>query len=219
MAHPSITPHQICSTASSAALIANGALHDFALTRSLIATYELCIAVDGGLVHCRTMGIVPDLIIGDFDSVPPGLTDEYPNTPKIVFSTDKDDTDLELAVRAANVPAMKKIGVFAAMEKQTDHALANLHLMRRYPGKVVIETEKETIFAIEGKKSVECRPGQTLSLIPMGAPALGVTTHGLKWELTDATVNKDFMSISNCCLGTRVEIVIAEGDLICCLLR
>lgn len=211
--------HFSCNNAHSIALIANGAIHDYDFIALLLRSYERFIAVDGGLLHCQIMHLVPDLIIGDLDSIAPEILSLYPNTPTKIYPTDKDQTDMELAIQAANSPTAKKIGVFGAMEKRTDHALANLHLMRRLPEKIIIETERETIFSIEGSHRFDCYKGQIISLIPIGSSPSGVTTKGLKWELQNATLDKHFISLSNVCQGSQFEISIGNGNLICCMSR
>lgn len=217
---PSKLPSQMISQgAESVALIANGAIHDYDFIATLIKDYDKCIAVDGGLLHCQVMKITPDLIIGDLDSISPDLLKFYPAVPVEIFPIDKDQTDMELAVHAANSSSVKKIGIFGAMEKRTDHALANLHLMRRIPEKIVIETERETIFSISGNNEFACYPGQIVSLIPIGSSPTGVSTKGLRWELHEETLNKNFISLSNECLAPSFKISIKHGDLLCCLLR
>lgn len=202
----------------STALVVNGAMHDFAFMAKLIHVYGYKIAVDGGLYHCSQMHLQPDLVIGDCDSIDPLFLNSYSHIPVKKFSTDKDETDTELALK--EVPSTsKKIGIFGAMEKRTDHSLSNLHLLRRSPGKIFIETEYETIFSIEGKATISCQPGQTISLIPMGNTPKGIYTKGLKWELKDAILDKNFMSLSNICLADTFEISIEVGDVICCLAR
>jgi thiamine pyrophosphokinase len=212
------TQEIICRDVESIALIANGAIHDYPFISSLIADYDRCIAIDGGLLHCHQMGITPSLFIGDQDSTPPETIKLYQDVPSEIFPPEKDQSDLELAIEIANAPHIHKIGIFGAMEMRTDHALANLHVMRRLPKKIIIETEKETIFSLNGSHRLECRKNQIVSLIPMSS-ASGVTTKGLKWELSGAILNKDFFSLSNVCLGSEIEISIEQGDLICCLLR
>lgn len=212
-------PFKELDGAKSVALIANGSIHNYSQIVSLIQDYDRWIAVDGGLIHCHKMHIRPTLLIGDFDSIPLELLQQYGHCPIYSFPEEKNETDMELAVRAANLHSVQKIGIFGAMEKRTDHALANLHLMRRFPDKVVIETEKETLLVVQGKKQLDCHPGQVVSLIPIGDVASGVTTHGLKWELKNAALDKNFMSVSNICLGSNFTVSVREGDLICCLLR
>jgi thiamine pyrophosphokinase len=219
MESKTISHQDLFQGAQSVALIANGAIHDHDVIASLIQSYDRCIAVDGGLIHCKEMHLVTDLIIGDFDSISQELLQFFLHVPTQTFPTEKDETDMELAVRAANAPSVKKIGIFGALEKRTDHALGNLHLMRRYPEKIVIETERELLRSISGHHRFDSYPGQVISLIPIGNSPQDVTTKGLKWELNHATLNQDFISLSNICLGSSFEISIGEGDLICCILR
>lgn len=204
---------------SSIALIANGVIHDFKATAELVKKYQSVVAVDGGLLHCSRMDVKPNLIIGDLDSVSHDLLTKYADVARQKFPEDKDETDLELAVRVVDGPEVKKIVAFGALERRTDHALCNLHLICKYPQKLYLENERELLFAIDRKVEIKCFPGQTVSLIPMSSPALGVTTKGLKWEMQNANLDKNFMSVSNVCLTSTLHIEINEGDLICCLAK
>jgi len=197
------------------ALVANGVIHNFEATAKLVRAYDYIIAVDGGLHHCDRMGIRPDLIIGDMDSVSSEVLEQYSDVPTKRFPREKDETDMELALQTVVLPESEKITIFGALEKRTDHALYNLHLIRRYPRKVFIESETEVIFALEHPAELKCSVGQELSLIPLGTPATGVKTEGLKWELNGVTLNKNFMSISNICLQNPVKVSLETGALLC----
>lgn len=200
------------------ALVANGVIHDYPLIGRLIREYERIVAVDGGLFYCQQMNIVPDLLIGDFDSATPELLQQYSHMAKLQFPTDKDDTDLELALQVVNTPDVEAIGLFGVMGHRVDHALNNLNLTCRF-SKIVIETETESIFCINREKHIDCFEGQKLSLLPLNSPVIGVSTTGLKWELKNATIDKYFRSISNVCLSRSVQIHVDSGELICCLSR
>lgn len=212
------SPHPICQNAKSVALVANGAMEDYRLISSLVKKYDKCVAVDGGLIHCHGMGIRPDLIIGDGDSIPEELAARYVDIPSVSFPVDKDESDLELAIYAANWPNVEKMAVFGAMGKRSDQAIANLQLLRRFSTKLVIETETETILSISGRNRIDGFSGQRISLIPIGPSPSGITTKGLKWELKDATLDAHFFSLSNVCLGSSFEVNIAHGDVLCFLL-
>lgn len=200
------------------ALVANGAFDNPFSLAPLIRSCQSIVAVDGGLLHCHTIGVTPDLIIGDFDSTPPALLQKYSQVPVQAFPKDKDQTDLELAIQFVYRKEMEKIAVFGALGKRTDHTLSNLHLLRRFPGKIVFETETETLFSIQGTQEIKTFPGQTLSLIQMGK-ACGITTKGLRWELNKANFDKYLYSLSNIAHGHSFQVTIEEGDLICCLNR
>jgi thiamine pyrophosphokinase len=152
------------------------------------------------------------LFVGDGDSAQPPE-----NLPKILYPRDKDKTDLELAIELCSACSPEKMAVFGALGRRTDHALYNLSLLTRYPGALCFQSEGETLFAIEGRTRLDSPVGSTLSLIPLHNPAEGVTTHGLKWELCDARLDAQFMSVSNEVLASPVEIVVSHGLLLCCI--
>lgn len=199
------------------ALIANGKIHSYEKILPLVQRHQCVIAVDGGAHHCYQMNITPDLIIGDFDSISNEILHHYANVPTRRFNSEKDETDLELALQSIYTPEVEKVTLFAATENRTDHALANLHLIRRYPMKACIETESEHLFVINGPVEIACTPGQTISFIHLGTAALGVTSSGLKWEMHNATFSKYYFSLSNICLSNSIRLTLTSGDLLCCL--
>lgn len=201
----------------SIALVANGTLTHSATLAQHIKSHDKIIAVDGGLHHCHALHITPDMIIGDLDSVTPEMLRLYAHVPIKSFPADKDETDVEIALRFAAEPDVKRMTLFGGLGERSDHSLYNLHLLARYPQKLVIETATETLFAIENSAEIPCSPGQTISFIPIGESPSGVSTKGLKWELSNAKLSSDFMSISNICLASTIKISIAKGKIICIL--
>ena len=205
------------SHAQSIALVANGALQESQTLRSLIQSYPFIVALDGGLAHCSRLGILPNLILGDLDSVSGELLDAYSNIPIQRYSTEKDQSDLELALKWVESKEADKITVFGALGLRTDHTLANLQVLRRYPQKVFFESEQELVFSCAGSLEIPCQYGQTISFFSIGEPALGVNSKGLKWELRDAEIGPAFFSFSNICLADAILLSIKQGDLICCI--
>ncbi len=175
--------------------------------------------MDGGLIYCKDLGLRPALIVGDFDSCPLHLLEEYANVPQILLPRDKDQTDLEVAIAEEFRRGAKKITLFGAWGKRVDHSLVNVLLLTRHPGKLFLETETELLFGVGKNAIFSSFPGQTLSLIPLDGPVLGITTKGLKWELNEGQIDQSFIGISNICLGREVEISIKKGILICCLIK
>lgn len=201
------------------AIIGNGSIVNYDIIKKLIKNYSNIIVADGGLLHCRKMNLSPLLIVGDFDSATPSDLEFYNDVPKKIYPVDKDLTDLELAIQEALERGAKKIALFGALGKRIDHGLKNLNLAYQLTKELVIESEYETIFAISGDKKINCNPGQTVSLIPFGNPVIGLTTRGLKWELQNATLNNNFLSISNISLGNSFTISINSGTILCSLVR
>ncbi|MES2121868.1 MAG: thiamine diphosphokinase [Chlamydiota bacterium] len=197
------------------ALVCSAPLSDYSIILQKLRNYPQVIAIDGGADHCKAMGITPDLIVGDLDSISASTLDLFKETPVEKFPRDKDYTDLELALSTVDWTEVDEVTVFAALEKRSDHTLTNLIILSRYPGKLAFETEETRCFAIDKTVTLEMTPGQTLSLIPINGPATGVTSSGLKWELQNHTLDKHFVSISNEATGSSVRVSVAEGDLLC----
>jgi len=201
------------------ALIADGQIDSLEQLRPLILRHQRIVAVDGGLAYCQKLGIQPDLIVGDFDSCSPELLRSYSEVPQIPLEVEKDETDLEAAVNEELKRGARTLSLFGAWGRRIDHSLGNLLLLTRHPGKIAMETEKETLFCIDRKASFATRVGQTLSLIPINGPVLGIRTKGLKWELSGKNMDKNFFGISNICLKGEIEISIDQGSLACCLVK
>ena len=184
--------------------------------KAQITRFPCLVAVNGGTNHCIKLGLRPDLIIGDLDSADPNLLKIVSNIPVKSYPKDKDKTDLEIALELMSQSA-DEMTVFGGLSGRTDHLLGNLILLSRYPGKVILESEKESLFVIDGKVSIPTYPGQLISLIPLNGPVNGIRTKELKWPLVNATLDKQFVGISNEALSSQVEISVADGDLLCCI--
>jgi len=184
-----------------------------------IKAAQAIIAVDGGLLHCKTYGLIPDFIVGDLDSVSSDLLEHFPLTPKKIYPCEKDKTDLELSVELALSLTPNVIRIFGGLGGRVDHLLANINLLASHPGKLFLESQKQKLFVINEEIVLEVSISQTLSLIPLNGPVYGVTTKGLKWELSKATLDQNFMSISNVALTELIMIKVEKGNLLCCLNR
>jgi len=199
------------------AIICNAPIENISKLKEKVASFPVLIAVDGGINHCYKLGLHPDLIVGDFDSADPTLLKNFENVPKKSYPQDKDKTDLEIALELVYHAQVKEITVFGALGGRTDHTLGNLILLSRYPGKVFFETDNERIFVIDHQAEISSYPGQLISLIPLNGPVKGIDTEELKWKLKNATLDKQFIGISNEALGQRVLISVKKGDLLCCV--
>ncbi|OJU79898.1 MAG: thiamine diphosphokinase [Chlamydia sp. 32-24] len=200
-------------TIHSIALFANGPIANYDWIKTQIPQFEKIVTVDGGWRHCEKLGLVPDIVCGDFDSFEP-KTHEVQQFYR--FPKDKDYSDLEQALKIIYQPTLKNIVCFGALGNRTDHTLYNLFLLQRYPLLLKYISEEEKVIAIpKGKHSFSCSKNQCISLLPLGNEVKGVTTNHLKWNLRDASMNASFMSLSNICLKEDFSIEIKEGILLC----
>lgn len=201
-------------TVEKIAVIANGVIEHYGELSGAIKGYDQYLAVDGGLNHCKALHIIPLFLIGDMDSINPNVRKEFPHIKELKFNRDKDATDLELTLQFLIKKNPKSITVFGGLGGRVDHSLTNLILLTRYPGTVFMETEKEIFGVIDRQLSLETHRGQIISLIPMNGPVTGISTDGLKWEIKNGNLDKNFIGISNEATGSSIFITVKTGDLL-----
>ena len=195
-------------------LVGNGDPGDLGELRKKLLTCDQVIAVDGGLRHLAELGLKPDTLVGDFDSISKNDLVRFSDVPQVKFPQDKDETDMALALKISSDLNPEKICLFAALGRRVDHTLANIRLLTLYPEKAFIETESETLYAIHGFHKQKSAPGQTVSFFSAGEKAIGVKTKGFKWELDGAQIDNQLYSLSNIALGENFEITVSSGTLI-----
>ena len=95
-------------------------------------TFDLVIAVDGGLETVKFLGVIPDVVVGDFDTVDPQVFQEYHRLSHIrweIHKPEKNETDTELAVHTAIQLGADYLTILGATGGRLDHMLANIHLL------------------------------------------------------------------------------------------
>lgn len=171
------------------------------------------IAADGGAAYLAEQGIQPDLIIGDGDSIPPGL---FPQTPRQQLPTAKNFTDGEAAFAQlfASCPS-GRIAVFAALGGRLDHLLANLWLPLQWPEQAprltLFSDAGEAVYS-SGHAVISGCPGDTLSIIPVSAAVRGISLSGLAYPLQDYDLPAgSSRCVSNVLLGEQAVVEHREG--------
>ncbi len=197
------------------AIVANGATENSEKILDRIHSYSFLVAVDGGCNACYTLKLSPQLIIGDMDSISPEASAYYADVPKLLFPSEKDETDLELALNHLLANHVKEITVFGGLGNRVDHTLGNIILLSRFPGRVFLESDAERLSVVNHTLEFSCSIGQTISLIPVNGPVSGIRTTGLKWPLNNGRLDKMFIGISNVATQDRVKISVEQGDLLC----
>ena len=173
------------------------------------------IAADAGYAALERAGIVPDLVMGDFDSL--GAAPEHPNV--LTHSPIKDDTDLMLAVRWALERGWRRFEIYGALGgRRLDQTLASLQTLRflaEHGAKGLLVGAGWNVLLLEdGTLRFPAGAKGWLSLFVSGDRAEGVTLRGLKYELTDETLTCGFpLGVSNEFLGEGAEITVKKGML------
>ena len=188
---------------------------------------DLIIAADGGARHCLALGLIPNLVVGDFDSLEPAELNQLAQAGAelIQYATRKDHTDLELALQHARQRGANEILVLAALGGRWDQTLANVLLLaaKEFISLDIrlIDGDQELSLIHPGKPHpIHGQAGDTLSLIPLQGDAKGIKTVGLEYPLKDETLHfGNTRGISNVLLTEQAGITLEEGLLLCVLIH
>ena len=179
-----------------------------------ISQGDFVIAADGGLRHTQALGLSPDVVLGDFDSL--GYVPEGAN----VFPVEKDDTDAMLAVRRGLEAGCRRFLLYGSVDgPRLDHTVANFQVLQYLCdqgawGYLVGETYLITVLQ---KGCLEFQEGAagTVSVFCLGAPARGVTLEGLYYPLDKGTLTPGFpLGVSNHFTGEPAGIRVEAGSLL-----
>jgi thiamine pyrophosphokinase len=199
-----------------AIVLAGGDPEDGALAARLPRA-DLVIAADGGLAQAAVLGLPVDLVVGDFDSVAADdlAAAEQAGAAVERHPTAKDDTDLELAVRAARDRGATRVVVVGAWGGRVDHELANLALLGS-PDYADLRLEaigaRGRVVAVRDAVEITGTPGDLVTLLAVGGPATGVRTTGLRFPLLgEPLVAGSSRGVSNELVETVATVTVATG--------
>ncbi len=191
---------------------------------------DLCIACDAGFMYAQQLGILPDLIVGDFDSaseagpmVMESLQEILATDPDRIVKLDvkKDDTDTIKAVKIGLSKGYRKFYLYGALGgKRFDHSLANiqtLNFIKHNGGRGYIFDESRMIMIAENE-TIKFHRGNTgyLSVFALSEKAKGVTLKGLMYTLEDGEITNDFpLGVSNeFIIDEEAEVTVKDGTLL-----
>jgi thiamine pyrophosphokinase len=165
------------------------------------------------------MGLTPAVVIGDMDSLDPDRRAELEASGVRfeVHPVDKDETDLELALRLAIAEGATEIDVLAVLGGRLDQSLANLLLLTRpewEPVRVRAIAGNEMAWPVRSGQKVIIKgtPGDVLSLIPLTPTVSGVHLSGVKWPLENATLHfGSTWTVSNALVEGEAQLQVEEG--------
>ena len=179
---------------------------------------DIVIAADGGLVHLERMGIAPDVIAGDFDSLDSlGRLSRYltakdltrvKNSEKESIKTEylgkeleivrcpvmKDETDMRLAYRIGASRGYTNFELYGGVGGREDHTFANYCLLlevKNDKNDAVLVGKNTKVFVVKNEeKRIFGREGATVSVFAFGKEALGVSIRGLKYGAKNITLKR-----------------------------
>lgn len=177
---------------------------------------DLILCADGGYVYARALGLVPDVLLGDFDSLagPPDLVGEMK-----CFPPEKDDTDLMLSVKEGLARGYRDFAIYGALGGRLDHTMASIQTLAYLTSqgaKGVLYGEGTQVYLLkDGTLSLPKVEGAALSVFAYGGNASGVTLRGTKYPLEDGTLQARFpLGVSNEFAADLAEITVKKGTLL-----
>ena len=176
---------------------------------------DLIIAADGGYTHLRKYNVVPDIVIGDFDSL-----GYIPDDIDIIkLPVEKDITDMLAAVNVGIEKGYSSFYIFGGCGGRIDHTLSNLQLITSIAEKgmkVILKDQNTVITAIHnGKITLDKSNKGYISVISHSDVSTGVTIKGLKYPLeNDELTNRFPLGVSNAFKGDEAEISVENGTLL-----
>ena len=210
---------------------------DRGTVRGLVRLGDRLIAADGGAAVALDLGLFPDLVVGDFDSLDQATLERVEaNCPVRRFPARKDQTDTHLAIEAALElfpdEAAREIVICGALGDRFDHSLGLVLLLAGLaaasaaeptaaapsaPSRVRLVGAGQEGFVLGPGQRLELagRPGDTVSLLPLSPEVTGVVTTGLLYPLASATLRwGETRGVSNEMTGTEASVVAGAGVLL-----
>jgi len=193
------------------------------LLRDRLPEGACVIAADSGLSVAAALGLHVDLLVGDLDSADPAAVEAAAASGTVVerHPAAKDATDLELAFDAARAKGVRRIVVVDGGGDRVDHLLGNVQLYAA-PALAGVEVEAFTgtahlAVARGGEPPVPIAgpPGSLVTLLAAGGPARGIVTEGLRYPLSDESLDPGTTrGVSNELVGGSGSVRLASGTLL-----
>lgn len=209
-------------------VIITGGKLDLAFARSFLEKNpaDKIIAVDGGLEAAEALGLVPDYIVGDFDTVHQEVVERFRKFPFIVWEQhkpEKNETDTELARSRALTLGCGRILFLGATGGRLDHMLGNLHAlyacMQKGIEAYLVDSQNRICLLDAGKTFYrESTFGTYISFLPYTEEVKGISLKGFRYPLDNKTIRRGEevgLCISNELAENQAELTFQEGILVC----
>lgn len=176
---------------------------------------DYVIAADGGLKTLQEMNIVPDMIMGDFDSL--GYVPDGENV--IRHEVMKDDTDMMLAVKFAMDKGYENIVIYGGTGGRVDHTFSNIQTMlyasRRGLSIEMVDYGNRYFVITDGDIHLNGEPEGLFSVFALGGIAHSVTIENALYCIHDFELSPDYpRGVSNSFIGKEVTISVVKGSLL-----
>lgn len=193
-------------------VVAGGESPEPALLEEL-APPQLIVAADSGADVALGLGLKVDVVVGDFDSVTPAGAAAAPEQRR--FPTDKDATDLALALAEARDRGAESLSVVGGSGGRLDHLLANVAVLagdELASVRVDALMGSARLWVVRRRATIRGSVGGLVTLLAHGGPAAGVRTTGLRWALAGETLAAgSSRGVSNVFAAPEATVTLESG--------
>lgn len=187
-------------------LLLNGELREPRAVKALARRADALVCADGGARHARALGLVPDVVVGDMDSVPRRRPRSWARAA-FLCDFDEDRSDLDKALDFVEQAGAGRVWIAGALGGGLDHELVNLAALearRGGPELAVIGGGLARLLG-PGRRALDLRRGERFSLL--AAPSALVTLTGARYGLRRAALARGSRGLGNRCEGKTVLTV------------
>jgi thiamine pyrophosphokinase len=198
-----------------ALVICNGEVPSKKILSPFLKAKPFILCADGGANKARAIGITPDCIIGDLDSITKS-TRRYFSSAPIIHLPDQESTDLEKALDYLLQNKFTTAVVAGATGERPDHMFSNFSILLKYHTKISMKflDERCSVEIVRKKIRFGAKVGQQISLVPMGKCS-GIVTKGLKFPLNNETLELGVREgSSNEATRRMVSVSVKKGSLL-----
>lgn len=177
--------------------------------------FDTIICADGGLYHAHKLKIIPQYIIGDFDSVDKDLLESYRGKSKIIQIKRQNDTDIEKCLKYALKQKFSEAVLLSVTGDQLDHSFCNLGIALKFHDEINVRIISETslLSVYEKQVSFAAKKGEYISLYAFDNKTK-ITSHGLKYPLKETQLPFGVReSTSNVAVKEEVKLNIKNGKI------
>ncbi len=204
-----------------AAIFLNGTPDPPELLRSVAGRANLVVAADGGAIHALDAGVVPDLIVGDMDSLVEAQVQEVEERGVLLerHPVRKDKMDGHLAVLAVKERGAREVDLLCAAGGRFSALCAVPHILlasERIALRATVVADWGLAFVLEaGSRTVAGNPQDSVSVFPFTGPATGVTLEGFDYPLENTRLEPgDTLGFHNELIGGVARVSVEEGVLL-----
>lgn len=201
-------------------IVTNGEIYNLGYLRGIAPRYNYIICVDGAARYLHEIYCIPDLMVGDMDSVNDKDLEwiRKHNIPVKEYDVKKDYTDTEIAIDAAINLKAEKITVLGGIGNRIDHSVSNIFLLKKIADSGIlgeIIDEHFEIQYLDKNSELHWQIGETVSFIPLNEDPGIISLEGFEYPLVDKSVSQGTsLCVSNVVKKSIQKVKIKDATLL-----